>query len=87
MSKCVFGVGSVGQSTLFFLKSKNNLPAPSFLFVSTEFEKKVREKSKDSIAAKKKFNVFKTLKDANIVIAHLCTYIGTLQGPEMEQRE
>ena len=50
-SKGVYGIGSTGLSTMFFLNETSTLPPTSLLFVKSDFEK-LERKAIESLSPK-----------------------------------
>jgi len=63
-SKGVYGIGSVGLSTMFFLNETSTLPPTSLLFVKADFEKKLESKAIESLSSRKKLDAFKILSNS-----------------------
>ena len=66
-SQGVYGIGSVGLSTMFFLNEASTLPPTSLLFVRADFEKKLDSKARESLSSRKKLDAFKILSNSGLV--------------------
>ncbi len=66
-SKGVYGIGSTGLSTMFFLNETSTLPPTSLLFVKSDFEKKLERKAIESLSSRKKLDTFKILSNSGLV--------------------
>ena len=66
-SKGVYGIGSTGLSTMFFLNETSTLPPTSLLFVKSDFEKKLERKAMESLSSRKKLDTFKILSNSGLV--------------------
>tara|TARA_A100001011_G_C14248565_1_gene816782 strand:+ start:666 stop:1244 length:579 start_codon:yes stop_codon:yes gene_type:complete len=72
-SQGVYGIGSVGLSTMFFLNETSILPPTSLLFVRSNFEKKLEGKAIESLSSRKKLDAFKILSNSGLVKIIECT--------------
>ena len=65
----ICGIGSVGLSTMYSISMNTSLPSSSALFISLNFEEKLKDKSKRSLPAQKKYEELMYLKDQMSIIA------------------